>query len=304
MNGHRWPCSYPRRQQCRQGPRRYEEGLRKPCDPSNDQWYWLLREVRSGPHLYRSYEEVTYRLWRWRPVLACLNGLSWRQQGRSCTVTDLAPESPTYIDIPGLMGTRRVELGYLRELLAVHGYDVTRVKEGAVPERASEPSTAPLTEPRLQPLFFRGVEPDSDDWAIGRLVELRQQGEQARVRICWRDRGRHRFYWMQIRRADGTLESPPRVRPEPGDRSTELQELAAARVVAEQMQRATLEAAPVAASQPRPPVTFDEEKLDLERRQFVRSAVIVLAAHAKLAGEVELVDDALRLWAALRAVGC
>jgi hypothetical protein len=55
---------------------------------------------------------------------------------------------------------------------------------------------------------------DTDDWALVRMVELRRAGEAARFRVCWMQRGNGRYYWLEIRRADGTIERcPPRREP-------------------------------------------------------------------------------------------
>jgi hypothetical protein len=51
--------------------------------------------------------------------------------------------------------------------------------------------------------------PDSYLWALVRMVELRKGGEPARFRVCWRDEGGRRHYWLTIRRADGSIESRP-----------------------------------------------------------------------------------------------
>jgi hypothetical protein len=50
---------------------------------------------------------------------------------------------------------------------------------------------------------------DSDDWALVRMVELRQAGEAARFRIEWVVRGGRRYYGVSIRRADGSIERMP-----------------------------------------------------------------------------------------------
>lgn len=50
---------------------------------------------------------------------------------------------------------------------------------------------------------------DSHVWALARMVELRQAGEPARFRVCWMLRGNVRHYWLEIRRADGTIERCP-----------------------------------------------------------------------------------------------
>lgn len=49
---------------------------------------------------------------------------------------------------------------------------------------------------------------DSDDWAVSRMVELRQAGEPARFRIQWVDRGGKRLYRVEIQRVDGVIERP------------------------------------------------------------------------------------------------
>jgi hypothetical protein len=50
---------------------------------------------------------------------------------------------------------------------------------------------------------------DSDDWALLRMVELRQAGEAARFRVCWMQRGHRRYYWLEIRRENGAIERCP-----------------------------------------------------------------------------------------------
>lgn len=58
-------------------------------------------------------------------------------------------------------------------------------------------------------------------WALGRMVELRQAGEQARFRVVWQDYFEGREYRLEIRRADGVIERPPWPFPLAGGRSVE-----------------------------------------------------------------------------------
>ena len=54
--------------------------------------------------------------------------------------------------------------------------------------------------------------PDSDDWTIHRLRELYEQGERgAGARVSWRELPNgSTAYFTAVRRADGSIELPPR----------------------------------------------------------------------------------------------
>ena len=52
-------------------------------------------------------------------------------------------------------------------------------------------------------------EQHSDDWAIYRLAELREQGETATVRLIYSDQLGYRHYRFEIRRANGAIEKAP-----------------------------------------------------------------------------------------------
>lgn len=50
---------------------------------------------------------------------------------------------------------------------------------------------------------------DSDAWAVSRLRELRGAGELAMARVVWAPHAIGTVFAVQIKRADGTIESNP-----------------------------------------------------------------------------------------------
>jgi hypothetical protein len=50
---------------------------------------------------------------------------------------------------------------------------------------------------------------DTDTWAVARLRELRGAGEFATARVVWAPHAIGTVFTVQIRRADGTIESDP-----------------------------------------------------------------------------------------------
>lgn len=50
----------------------------------------------------------------------------------------------------------------------------------------------------------------SERWAVARLRELRDAGEEAGCRVAWYENGRKRHFVVHVRRADGSLEPAPK----------------------------------------------------------------------------------------------
>lgn len=101
---------------------------------------------------------------------------------------------------PVLEGLVAVNRQYLREFNVPKLYD-SGVRYEEEPQGTTEEFAA------IPVVLARGWG-DCDDLAPWRVAELREQGENAKIRIQWKQRSTQRLFHIVVRRGDGTIEDP------------------------------------------------------------------------------------------------
>lgn len=57
-------------------------------------------------------------------------------------------------------------------------------------------------------LAMSGEVSSNEKQVVDRIVSLRAKGEMATVRVVWRKQSGRAHFWLQVRRADGSIEDP------------------------------------------------------------------------------------------------
>lgn len=103
---------------------------------------------------------------------------------------------------PILCALVRVNRQYLRQ------YNVPRLYDSGVRYQPEPQNT--VEEFAAIPVVLERKWGDCDDLAPWRVAELREQGENAKIRIQWRalPNGNGRLFHIVVRRGDGSIEDP------------------------------------------------------------------------------------------------
>lgn len=102
----------------------------------------------------------------------------------------------------------RINQIYLRQFSVPPMYELGRLGRLRYQE---EPDDGIEEFAGIEPVLMRGWG-DCDDLAPWRAAELREQGENAKIRVHWKKQpnGRKMFH-VTVRRGDGTIEDPSRI---------------------------------------------------------------------------------------------
>lgn len=101
---------------------------------------------------------------------------------------------------PALQSLVRINQQYLRT------HKVPRIYESGV-RYENEPAGTVEEFASIPVVLARGWG-DCDDLAPWRVAELREQGENARLRVQWKKFRNGRLFHIVVRRADGSIEDP------------------------------------------------------------------------------------------------